>query len=107
MRLEQFQRGRSLHLGRNHAQKIVLDAYYIDSDDFIFIDNELQRACELLHLISFPMESYADGDVIKQERRLGEHRRHRDGIEQEFVVERSVIRYAAVFVNHFLFSCAV
>ena len=40
--LEEFQRSRRLHLGRNHAQQVILNPDYIYSHDLSLLDYELQ-----------------------------------------------------------------
>ena len=73
MGLQELKGCGGLHLGRDHAHKVVFDAHHIDRRQKVFLHNDFQGSRELLVLLLLPMEVLAYGDAVKDECRLRKH----------------------------------
>lgn len=89
--LEELQSGRSLHLGGDHTQKIVLDPDDVHGRDLVPVHDELESPRELLRHLPFPMEIHTDSHSVKDERRFGEHSGLSLSLEDQLIVKDSVI----------------
>ena len=94
--LEELLRGRSTHLRRNHAEKIILDSDDVYGGQHSLLDNDLEGAGECLIFLSFPMEVLSDCDTVEYERGFGKLCGQGLRIKVEFVVQGTVIYYLAL-----------
>ena len=100
MRLQELQRRVRMHLGRYHAQQIILQPDAVHRPYLVSFDYKAQAPRETPGNLLLPVESYPYRHVVQDECRLAEQGGTRDRVEGKFVVERPVVVYLSVHPTH-------
>ena len=66
--LQELQRTTAFHFTADDTLQIILHGQNVDGNNLVFFDNKFQDTLEGLRLLSLPVETLSDGDIMQSER---------------------------------------